>query len=101
MSAGTIRRGGRRARETRADRVFRALASPHRRAVLDLLRRGPCTTGRLAAALPFSRFAAMKHLAVLEGAGLVRSERRGRERWYRLRAGLVRRVLEPWVRARA
>lgn len=87
-------------RESRTDRVFRALASPHRRAVLDLLRRGQCTTGRLAAALPFTRFAAMKHLAVLASAGLVSSEKRGRERWHRLRAGALRRALARWAGGR-
>lgn len=81
-----------------SDRVFRALASPHRRAVLALLRRGPRTTGQVAAALPYTRFAAMKHLAVLEAAGLIASERRGRERWHSLRAGHLRRALRRWMR---
>jgi DNA-binding transcriptional ArsR family regulator len=80
------------------DRVFRALASPHRRAVLALLRRGPRTTGQVAAALPYTRFAAMKHLAVLAEAGLLVSERKGRERWHRLRAGPLRRALRAWAR---
>ncbi len=97
--AGGRKRGG--GRGTRADRVFRALASPHRRAVLGLLRRGPRTTGGVAETLPFTRFAAMKHLAVLEAAGLVRSERRGRERWHRLRAGALARALRPWAEGRS
>src|SRR5271165_4949623 len=61
--------------------VWRALASPWRRPLLDQLRTGPATTGELAAALPgLSRFAVMQHLAVLVEAGLVLPERRGRDR---------------------
>ncbi|MCK6482150.1 MAG: helix-turn-helix domain-containing protein [Planctomycetes bacterium] len=82
----------------RGDRVWRALASPARRAVLDLLRTGPRTTGEVAAILPGSRFAAMKHLAVLVGAGLVAVERRGRERWNALRTAAMLREIRRWER---
>lgn len=60
--------------------VWRALADPTRRALLDALRAGPRTTGALAAAFPTTRFAVMKHLGVLVDAALVNVERRGRER---------------------
>src|ERR1700740_2468300 len=70
------------AREAAAEAdVWRALASPWRRRLLDQLRTGPATTGELAAELPeLSRFAVMQHLAVLTDAGLVLPERRGRDR---------------------
>ena len=50
--------------------VWKALADPSRRRILDLLRRRPHTTGELAEQFATSRFAVMKHLKVLEGAGL-------------------------------
>ena len=60
--------------------VFVALADPTRRAVLDLLAtHGEATATSLAAELPVSRVAVIKHLAVLDRAGLVESRRAGRE----------------------
>jgi DNA-binding transcriptional ArsR family regulator len=60
--------------------VFVALADPTRRAVLDLLAtHGEGTATSLAAELPVSRVAVIKHLAVLDRAGLVQSRRAGRE----------------------
>lgn len=66
------------------DRVWRALADPHRRRILDALRAGPQTTGTLAHDSELSRYGVMKHLSTLVDAGLVRVERRGRERWNHL-----------------
>lgn len=88
------------ARTDRADPdpIFKALADPTRRRVLDLLRQRPRTTGELAAAFPaLSRFAVMKHLGVLEGTGLVIVRRRGRERWNHLNAVPLREFYERWV----
>jgi DNA-binding transcriptional ArsR family regulator len=52
--------------------LWRALASPWRRRLLDLLRDGPRTTGQLATAIPeLSRFAVMQHVEVLTSAGVV------------------------------
>lgn len=66
--------------------VFSALADPTRRALVRSLASEPLTTAtRLAAELPITRQAVAKHLAALDSAGLVRSERRGRETHYRLR----------------
>jgi DNA-binding transcriptional ArsR family regulator len=66
--------------------VFVALADPTRRAVLDLLAtRGEGTATSLAAELPVSRVAVIKHLAVLDRAGLVEARRRGREVRYTVR----------------
>jgi DNA-binding transcriptional ArsR family regulator len=60
--------------------VFAALADPTRRSILqEVAERGSVTTTQLAAGLPVTRQAVAKHLAVLSDAGLVRSERCGRE----------------------
>lgn len=81
--------------------IWRALADPTRRAILDELRRGPRTTGTLAEAFPTTRFAVMKHLAVLVETGLVTVERRGRERLNHLNPVPLRQVYERWVRPHA
>ncbi len=78
--------------------IWRALADPSRRALLDLLRAGPRTTGQLADAFPeVTRFAVMKHLGVLTDAGLVVVRRRGRERWNHLNAVPLRQAYERWM----
>ncbi|HUK96118.1 MAG TPA: metalloregulator ArsR/SmtB family transcription factor [Gaiellaceae bacterium] len=65
--------------------VFSALADPSRRHVMDYLaERGTATATELTGELPITRQAVAKHLATLAGAGLVSSERRGRETRYRL-----------------
>jgi len=80
------------------DETWRALADPTRRLILDRLAHGPETTGGLALAIPrLSRFAVMKHLGVLETAGLVTVRREGRKRWNHLNAVPLRRVYEHWV----
>src|SRR3954454_22092499 len=78
--------------------VWKALAEPTRRRLLDLLRTAPRTTGQLAADFPdLSRFAVMKHLTVLENAGLVVVERRWRERWNYLNAVPLQQELQRWM----
>ena len=77
--------------------VWKALADPVRRKILDLLRDRPRTTNGVAAAFLVSRFAIMKHLRILERSGLVLVERRGRERWNHLNAVPLRRVYERWI----
>lgn len=80
------------------DAVFKALADPTRRKVLDLLRARARTTGELCSAFPgLSRFAVMKHLGVLHEAGLVTVRREGRVRWNHLNAVPLRRMYERWV----
>ena len=65
--------------------VFSALADPSRRHVMDYLAaRGTATATELTGELPITRQAVAKHLATLADAGLVASERRGRETRYRL-----------------
>jgi DNA-binding transcriptional ArsR family regulator len=62
------------------DQVFGALADPTRRAVYEqLLHGGPATATALAPGFPMSRQGIVKHLAVLDDAGLVSAERAGRE----------------------
>src|SRR6185312_12297771 len=69
-----------------ADAVFAALADPTRWRVLNLLAdRGEGTATTLAGELPVSRVAVVKHLAVLDRAGLVEGARHGREVRYRVR----------------
>jgi DNA-binding transcriptional ArsR family regulator len=78
--------------------VWKALGSPHRRALLDALRDGPMTTTALCEVLPkLSRFAVMQHLAVLQRAGVVLVRREGRERWNELNAVPIQRELERWL----
>lgn len=64
--------------------VFRAIADPTRRAILDRLRAGPTPVNALAAEFDQSRPAISKHLRVLREARLVTEERSGRERLYEL-----------------
>jgi DNA-binding transcriptional ArsR family regulator len=77
--------------------VWKALADPTRRRLLDHLRGGPETTGDLCSRFPLSRFAVMKHLAILERAGLVLVERRGRERWNYLNAVPIQQIYDRWI----
>jgi DNA-binding transcriptional ArsR family regulator len=77
-----------------SEQVWKALSSPHRRAMLDALRDGPLTTTALCERLPeLSRFAVMQHLGVLERAGVVLVRREGRERWNELNAVPIQREL--------
>ena len=80
------------------DDVFRALADPTRRSLLDELftQDGQSLTA-LEARLPMSRFGVMKHLKVLEEAGLVVTKRRGREKLHFLNPVPIRLVHDRWV----
>jgi DNA-binding transcriptional ArsR family regulator len=64
--------------------AFEALGDPTRRAVFELLRRGPRAVGDLAGELPVSRPAVSQHLRVLKQAGLVTERRNGTRRLYRI-----------------
>lgn len=78
--------------------VWKALANPVRRTLLDLLREGPVTTGALADRFPdLTRFAIMQHLKVLTEAGLVIPRRRGRERYNYLNPVPIQRIFDRWV----
>jgi len=82
----------------REDLVWKALAHPHRRRILDLLRKRERTTGELAESFDESRFATMKHLRLLEEASLVIVKRRGRERWNLLNPTPIRSIYRRWIR---
>jgi DNA-binding transcriptional ArsR family regulator/uncharacterized protein YndB with AHSA1/START domain len=77
--------------------VWKALADPSRRKILDLLREKPSTTQELCEQFAFSRYAVMKHLKVLTDAGLVLVRREGRQRWNHLNAVPIQQIYERWV----
>ena len=81
------------------DAVFKALADPARRALLDALReRDGRTLGELCEVLPaMTRFGVMKHLAVLAGAHLVVTERAGRTKVHHLNPVPIRQVHDRWI----
>jgi uncharacterized protein YndB with AHSA1/START domain/DNA-binding transcriptional ArsR family regulator len=81
------------------DRVFRALAEPNRRTLLDrLFERDGQTLLELEAALPgMTRFGVMKHLRVLDAASLVTSRKVGRERHHYLNPVPIRRIHDRWL----
>src|SRR6185436_7978467 len=80
------------------DEVFKALADPTRRQLLDeLFRRDGQTLGELEGRLPMTRFGVMKHLKVLEEAGLVATKKRGREKLHFLNPVPIRLVHDRWV----
>jgi uncharacterized protein YndB with AHSA1/START domain len=80
------------------DEVFKALADPTRRSLLDeLFREDGQTLGALEARFEISRFGVMKHLKQLEEAGLVVTRRRGREKLHFLNPVPIRLVHDRWV----
>ena len=80
------------------DEVFRALADPTRRSLLDeLFREDGQTLSALEELFPMTRFGIMKHLRVLEEAGLVVTRRRGREKLHFLNPVPIRLVHDRWV----
>jgi DNA-binding transcriptional ArsR family regulator len=82
----------------RVDEIFKALADPTRRSLLDeLFRRDGQTLSELEARFEMSRFGVMKHLKQLEEAGLVVTKRRGREKLHFLNPVPIRLVHDRWV----
>ena len=80
------------------DEVFKALADPTRRGLLDrLFERDGQTLGELEEGLSMTRFGVMKHLRVLEEAGLLTTQRRGREKLHFLNPVPIQLVHERWV----
>jgi DNA-binding transcriptional ArsR family regulator len=75
------------------NRVFRALADPTRRRVLQLLRRGPLTAGELAGRFAVSKPTMSAHFAVLQDAGLIQAEKIGRTIVYRLKMSVLEEAL--------
>ncbi len=76
--------------------VFRAIADPTRRAILDRLRAGPTAVNALCADFTQSRPAISKHLRILRQSGLVNERRDGRERLYQLQPRELRHVAD-WL----
>jgi uncharacterized protein YndB with AHSA1/START domain/DNA-binding transcriptional ArsR family regulator len=80
------------------DEVFKALADPTRRSLLDeLFKQDGQTLSALEARLPMTRFGVMKHLKVLEEARLIVSKRRGREKLHFLNTVPIRLIHDRWV----
>src|SRR5579872_5830658 len=80
------------------DAAFRALADPTRRALLDaLFKQDGQTLTSLESEAKMTRFGVMKHLRILEAAGLVVTRRRGREKLHFLNAVPIRLIHDRWV----
>ena len=80
------------------DEVFNALADPTRRGLLDeLYREDGQTLSALEGRLPMTRFGVMKHLRILEDAGLIITKKQGREKLHYLNAVPIRLVHDRWV----
>jgi DNA-binding transcriptional ArsR family regulator len=84
--------------ELKEDLVFKALAHPIRRGLLDRLKLEPQTTGTLCEAFAgIDRCTVMQHLKVLEEADLVIPRRVGRERWNHLNAMPIKAISDRWI----
>jgi len=80
------------------DHVWKALADPTRREILDLLRNGPRQTTQIVDEFPeLSRFGVMKHLDVLREAKLVSTRSEGRRRINSLNVAPLRQIVERWI----
>ena len=83
--------------DSRLDRTFTALGDATRRAIVARLAEGEATVGELARPFRISRPAISKHLRVLEEAGLVTTQRRGREKLHFLNPVPIRLIHDRWV----
>jgi DNA-binding transcriptional ArsR family regulator len=81
------------------DRIFKALADSRRRAILDLLKHTPRTTGELCEHFEatLDRCTVMQHIGVLERAELVLARREGRVRWNYLNVAPFQEIHERWI----
>ncbi|WP_248278972.1 metalloregulator ArsR/SmtB family transcription factor [Brevibacterium sp. 'Marine'] len=80
------------------DAVFKALANPTRRRILDLLRARPRTTGEVCEAFPgLDRTTVLQHIRVLEGAELVTGRKDGRTRLLALAPLPIKRIHDRWI----
>ncbi|MCK9916392.1 metalloregulator ArsR/SmtB family transcription factor [Microbacteriaceae bacterium K1510] len=78
------------------DGIFRALSDPTRRDVVERLSMKPASVSELAASYKMAMPSLLEHLKVLEGSGLVRSEKKGRVRTYELAADRLK-IAEDWL----
>lgn len=84
--------------DDKTDLVFKALAAPIRRDILDALRDTPQTTGEICARFGhLNRCTVMQHLGVLEEAELVLVRREGRQRWNYLNALPIKHIHDRWI----
>ena len=84
--------------EQELELVFKALADPTRRLLLDLLfEREGRTLSELESGIDMTRFGVMKHLRLLEEAGLVVSQKRGREKLHFLNPVPIRLIHDRWI----
>ncbi|HEY8571535.1 metalloregulator ArsR/SmtB family transcription factor [Phenylobacterium sp.] len=81
------------------DAMFQALADPTRRAMLERLSRSPASVSELAGPLPMSLPAVVQHLAVLEQAGIVKTQKVGRVRTCRIEPAALSQA-EQWINQR-
>lgn len=79
--------------------VFKALSDPTRRRVLELLRSGPKTAGKLAEAFDVSKPTMSAHFAVLKDAGLVTTERNGQQVIYHLQMSVLEEALYGFAKS--
>jgi len=80
------------------DLIFKALAHPRRRAMLDRLKHEAQTTGMLCETFAeMDRCTVMQHLKVLENADLIITRREGRERWNHLNALPIKQIHDRWI----
>lgn len=79
--------------------IWKALADPTRRSILNLLKKAPQTTGEISQhfANDLSRYAVMKHLGILEKANLITFKREGKHRWNYLNTKPIQQTYEQWV----
>lgn len=85
--------------ELNLDRIFRALADPGRRRMLERLSEGPASVSELGMPLAMSLAAVLQHVQILEGSGLVQSRKLGRTRTCSLNAQTLRSA-EAWISER-
>lgn len=69
--------------------VYRALSDPTRRRILKMLQDGPLPAGQIAAEFPIAWPSVSRHLSLLTGAGLVRTERKGQQLFYELTTSVL------------
>ncbi len=80
------------------DAIWSSLQDASRRRILDLLRSRSMTTGQICEHFETTRFAIMKHIKVLQGAGLVITEKKGRERINHLNPAPIQAIYRRWIR---
>ncbi|WP_246490422.1 ArsR/SmtB family transcription factor [Brevibacterium oceani] len=84
--------------DERDDAVFKALANPTRRRILDLVRTGPLSTGEVCEAFPdLDRTTVLQHIRVLEGAELLTGRKEGRTRQLALAPLPIKRIHDRWI----